>query len=151
MLTVSDTGAGMDARTLARIFEPFFTTKDVGEGTGLGLATVYGIVKASDGYIWVESAPGRGTTFSIYLPRLTAAHVAPHADPTVRPATRSAVTVLLVEDEEAVVHRSRGRDEQPGPRDLRVPPGADPPALDRRGDAAGERPGAGETARATAA
>ena len=99
MLVVSDNGVGMDQATMSRIFEPFFTTKDAGKGTGLGLATAYGIVKQSGGYISVTSEPGQGTMFSIYLPRTedVVERASPWQDSSVATA-RKGETILLVED-----------------------------------------------------
>jgi CheY-like chemotaxis protein len=118
-LTISDTGLGMDSATQARVFEPFFTTK-ANLGTGLGLATVYGIIKQSGGYIWLYSEIGRGTSFKIYLPAIDAVaadlDVAGDPDVALRPTvpSRGNETVLLVDDEPALrrlvarVLRSRG-------------------------------------------
>ncbi|MDB4882143.1 MAG: Blue-light-activated protein [Gemmatimonadetes bacterium] len=101
-LSISDTGAGMDKDTKARIFEPFFTTKEIGRGTGLGLSTVYGIVTRAGGYVVVESEPGLGATFDVYLPRVQdAAPRDPVARDTAR-TPRSSETILLVEDDTAV-------------------------------------------------
>ncbi|MBI4863643.1 MAG: response regulator, partial [Candidatus Riflebacteria bacterium] len=103
LLSVSDTGEGMDGETLAHVFEPFFTTKDVGEGTGLGLAIVYGIVKQNDGYIDVYSEPREGTTFNLCFPRAVEEVVdvpAVSEDATPRSGTE---TLLLVEDEPSVL------------------------------------------------
>lgn len=110
MLMVSDTGTGMDQETLARIFEPFFTTKTNGKGTGLGLATTYGIVKQSGGYIFVNSALGKGTTFTIYIPRHEQCSERISAGLDVaqrRDQERGSETVLVVEDETAFRHLLR--------------------------------------------
>lgn len=102
-IAVSDTGCGMDEQIKTNLFEPFFTTKEVGKGTGLGLATVYGIVKQNNGFIVVRSEPGQGSTFSIYLPRHAAKAVQVRAEEHVEPAVRGHETILLVEDEPAIL------------------------------------------------
>ncbi len=101
VLSVTDTGTGMDAETRKRIFEPFFTTKKLGSGTGLGLSTVYGVVRQGGGNIWVYSEPGRGTTFKVYLPRTEDVPAAPRAEPHWEGQLGSGF-VLVVEDDDAV-------------------------------------------------
>ncbi|MBI4594565.1 MAG: response regulator [Candidatus Rokubacteria bacterium] len=107
LLVVSDTGIGMDAETRSKIFEPFYTTKERGKGTGLGLATVYGIVKQSGGHVTVASEPGQGSSFRVYLPRTQ--EPAPTAEPVpgVERGARGAETILLAEDDDDVRRMAR--------------------------------------------
>ena len=147
---MTDSGCGMSKEVQARLFEPFFTTKPVGKGTGLGLATVYGIVKQSGGHVEVDSEPGRGTTFRVYLPRDGDAASLPVAEP---PADVPGgdETILLVEDEAGVRSLARQVLEQKGYRVLEAcdgaealavceaPPRTDRPAADRRGHAQPQR------------
>jgi len=102
LLSVTDTGVGMDEKTKAHIFEPFFTTKAVGKGTGLGLATVYGVVKQSGGFIWVDSVLGKGTTFTIYLPHAKKKVVSAEKEESNAPLKGGSETILVVEDEAEV-------------------------------------------------
>jgi PAS domain S-box-containing protein len=98
MLSVTDNGTGMSVETLAHLFEPFFTTKERGKGTGLGLATVYGVVKQSGGYIWVDSEPGKGSSFKVYLPQIEEPASAPVVAALPAESFRGKETILLVED-----------------------------------------------------
>jgi len=113
LLSVADNGIGMDRETRAHLFEPFFTTKDVNKGTGLGLSIVYGVVKQSGGFIWVDSEPGQGTTFKIYLPRIEEKETIISATRVSPKSYRGSETILLVEDEpgvrEAISHFLRAQ------------------------------------------
>jgi CheY-like chemotaxis protein len=113
-LTVRDTGRGITPETLERIFEPFFTTKAVGEGTGLGLAVVHGIVASHGGIITAQSAPGQGATFTIYLPRSVETSAAPTEAGQSSPTGQE--RILLIEDEEMLLHLGQARLEQLGYR-----------------------------------
>lgn len=107
LLSVSDSGCGMDAKTQSHIFEPFFTTKEPGKGTGIGLSTVYAIIEQSGGGIWVYSEPSRGTTFKIYLPRVEAGLNECSSETTFDTSAKACETILLVEDDEMVRHLMR--------------------------------------------
>jgi CheY-like chemotaxis protein len=102
LLSITDTGAGMTPQVMQHIFEPFFTTKDLGVGTGLGLSTVYGIVKQAGGWIWVYSEPGKGSTFKVYLPRAGGAPEPLAAPVSAAQTLRGTETVLVVEDQPEV-------------------------------------------------
>jgi two-component system cell cycle sensor histidine kinase/response regulator CckA len=124
-LRVSDTGIGMDAATLAHIFEPFFTTKDIGQGTGLGLATVYGIAKQHNGWVEVTSSPGRGTTFDVFFPAGNGVALADtgESEPVAAPASGGTETILIVEDEPVLRDMTRTILENSGYRILEAPSG----------------------------
>jgi PAS domain S-box-containing protein len=132
ILVVRDTGLGMDDQTQAHIFEPFFTTKEQGRGTGLGLATVYGFVKQSGGYVWVHSEPGVGSTFTIYLPLAHEAVPPTHAIDVVTTLARGAETILLVEDEESLRTLTRNLLEESGYTVLEASGGSEAVSLSKQ-------------------
>jgi two-component system, cell cycle sensor histidine kinase and response regulator CckA len=129
MISVSDNGHGMDRETQARIFEPFFTTKEKGKGTGLGLSTVYGIIKQSGGYVFVQSELGRGTTFTMYFPRVNEPSEAIGTVPVSLATVGGSETILLVEDEESVRQLVRETLQARGYRVLEAANGNDALAL----------------------
>jgi PAS domain S-box-containing protein len=121
LLSVSDSGCGMDQEIKDKLFEPFFTTKEVGKGTGLGLAMIYGIVKQNNGFIDVESEPGLGTTFRIYFPRHNAPADSPETKETVEPIIGGCETILMAEDEESMLELGAAMLEHLGYKVLRAP------------------------------
>jgi len=125
MFSVNDTGVGMSPEVRERIFEPFFTTKEKGKGTGLGLSTTYGIVKQSEGHIWVDSVQGKGTTFKIYLPRVNEPREAITEEILKEELPRGDETILIVEDEEEVRKLARKILEKQGYRILETLNGDD--------------------------
>ena len=125
MLSVTDNGTGMNLETLAHLFEPFFTTKERGKGTGLGLATVYGVVKQSGGYIWVDSETGKGSSFKVYLPQIDEPVSAPAPAALPAESFRGAETILLVEDADALRKLAHALLEQNGYHVLAAENGAE--------------------------
>jgi len=123
MLAVSDNGRGMSPDIIDNIFEPFFTTKELGQGTGLGLATTHGIVKQNNGFINVYSEPGRGTTFKVYLPRQHSKDAVPESPADVRDEKVTGGTILVVEDEKSLLELNTSYLESIG---YRVLPAASP-------------------------
>jgi len=125
LLTVTDTGRGMDKETQSHIFEPFFTTKEVGEGTGLGLSTVYGIIQQSDGHIHVSSEPEKGTTFNIYFPKMEGTPEEAEVQPDFTAEAGGSETILVVEDEPLVRGLTKSALEERGYHVLEAASGKD--------------------------
>ena len=127
LLSITDTGVGMDDSTKSHLFEPYFTTKEQGRSgsTGLGLSTVYGIIKQSGGHVWVDSAPGQGTTFRIYMPHATSPDSLPTVGPRPQSAPADRETILLVDDEEALRLAARRMLQRAGFTVIQASDGAD--------------------------